>query len=286
MRIYSNVTEQDLINLRKLAEQQKNQRAEKIKNRILKKTHEVKLAESLSPIAKKIDEVINLSQQSLSPITKKLDNIIKGTKQLGEIVKKSKSENNQEMAITPSSLLQETYKSLAEANNSLKLNQDKNHNVSILGVPIRSVVGDNIQVYDNIYELTPEIQSFINSSYTGKSMKNEDDRRTLYNFLVDIGYNGQHDEKTNQNKFFKKLFNQFTNIKKEEPDNLKGEGVKILIPSNIIDIYTRLEVLLGLKLSGHTDTLTEASNLRDELYKLGEIQNKQQYQNALNKFST
>ena len=66
---------------------------------------------------------------------------------------------------------------------------------------------------------------------------------------------------------------------------LKGRGVeKIIIPSNIIDIYTRLEILLGLKLSGHTDTLTEASNLIDELYKRGEIHNKQQYRNALNKF--
>ena len=80
--------------------------------------------------------------------------------------------------------------------------------------------------------------------------------------------------------------NQFRNIKKEEPDNLKGEGVKIIIPSNSIDIYTILEVLLSLKLSGHTDTLTEASDLIEELYKRGEIQNKQQYRNALNKFST
>ena len=49
--IYPNVTEQDLINLRNLAEQQKNQRALKFKNRILKQTHVVKLAETLSPIA-------------------------------------------------------------------------------------------------------------------------------------------------------------------------------------------------------------------------------------------
>ena len=68
---------------------------------------------------------------------------------------------------------------------------------------------------------------------------------------------------------------------------LNGRGVeKIIIPSNIIDIYTRLEVLLGLKLSGHTDTLTEANISTDELYKRAEIQNKQQYRNALNKFST
>ena len=53
----------------------------------------------------------------------------------------------------------------------------------------------------------------------------------------------------------------------------------------MIDIYAGLEVLLGLKLSGHNDTLTEASNLIDELYKRGEIQNKQPYGNALKKFS-
>ena len=52
MKIYSNVTEQDLINLRKLAEQQKNQRALKINNIILKQTRDIKLAESLSPITK------------------------------------------------------------------------------------------------------------------------------------------------------------------------------------------------------------------------------------------
>ena len=70
-------------------------------------------------------------------------------------------------------------------------------------------------------------------------------------------------------------------------EKLKGRGIeKIIIPSNIIDIYTRLEVLLGLKLSGQSDTLSEASNLIDELYKRGEIQNNKQYRNAPNKFST
>ena len=56
MSIYSNVTEQDLINLRKLTEQQREQRPLKIKNRILKQTHDVKIAESLSPITNKLDE--------------------------------------------------------------------------------------------------------------------------------------------------------------------------------------------------------------------------------------
>ena len=63
MSFCSNVTEQDLIMLRKQAEQQKNQRAEKIKNRILKQTHDIILAESLSPITDKLDEVKNTTQE-------------------------------------------------------------------------------------------------------------------------------------------------------------------------------------------------------------------------------
>ena len=63
MSIYSNVTEQDLINLCKLAVQQKEQRNEKIKNRILKQTHDIKLAGSLSPITKKLDEVNKIIQE-------------------------------------------------------------------------------------------------------------------------------------------------------------------------------------------------------------------------------
>ena len=69
MIIYFNVTEQDLINLRKLAQQQKNQGALKIKNRILKQTHDVKFAESLSPITKKLDEV-NKSTKKISELSK------------------------------------------------------------------------------------------------------------------------------------------------------------------------------------------------------------------------
>ena len=44
MKIYSNVAEQDLENLRKLAEQPKNQRAIKVKNIILKQPHDRKLS--------------------------------------------------------------------------------------------------------------------------------------------------------------------------------------------------------------------------------------------------
>ena len=50
---FSNVTEQDLNKLRKLAQQQKEQRALTFKIRLLKQTLDKKIAESLSPITKK-----------------------------------------------------------------------------------------------------------------------------------------------------------------------------------------------------------------------------------------
>ena len=295
MSIYSNVTEQDLDNLRKLAHQQKEHRALKIKNRILKQTHDVKLAESLSPITKELK---------------------KSTKEIGEVIKKSNSENENNQEIVPveiesedeniqtnlralpnssmfSDQMTKTLGRLMSSANSLKIISTSS-GASILGVPIHTLGGDRIQIKDNIYDLTPEIYKALSfTGYDGKTMKNENDILMLNNIIRDLGYTGIGDHKSFRKTFLTeklpKLVEEIQNKTFEEINDdsdidLQGQGVKIIIPSNIIDIYTRLEVLLGLKLSGHSDILSEASNLIDELYKKGEIQNKQQYQNALDKF--
>ena len=120
-------------------------------------------------------------------------------------------------------------------------------------------------------------------------MENENDILKLNINKKDLGYTGDRERSSNRKTFLTitlpKLVDEIQNRTFDEID-LEGQGVKIIIPPNIIDIYTRLEILLGLKLSSHTDTLTEASNLIDELYKRGEIQNEQQYRNALDEFST
>ena len=298
MSIYSNVTEKDLDNLRKLAQQQKDQRALKIKNRILKETHDIKLAESLSPI------------------TKKLDKINKSTKKIRKVIKESNSENENNQEIVPveveseeeniqtnlralpnssmfSDQMTKTLGILKSSLNSLKIIVSPGP--TILGVPIYTLGGDRIQIKDNVYGLTPEIyKALSDTGYTGKTMKNENDILMMNNIIKDLGYTGIGDRPSKRKKFFtktlpkvveeiqNKTFGEIT----DDSNDLEGEGVKIIIPSNIIESYTRLEVLLGLKLSGHTDTLTEASALIDELYKRGEIQNKQQYRNALDKFLT
>ena len=259
MSIYANATAQDLIILRKLAVQQKEQRAKKISERNLKQTHDIKLAESLSPITKNFDEVNKTTQESLSPITKKFDTINESSKQLSEIVKESNSEKR-EIINTPIILLQVFFTPSVGAPSSLKLNQDNEGKLNTLGVPLTSLGGDKIQAKSKIYEFTPEIHKALSqTSYTCKSMKDDNDQITLYNVLADIGYDGQGDEKTNQKNFFTRLLKLFGNTKEEELDNVKSQGIEeIIIPSEIIDIYTRLEVSLGVTLSGQNDTPTEA----------------------------
>ena len=256
--------------------------------------------------------------ESLSPITKKLEEVNKSTKKIGDVIKESNSENENNQEIVPveiesedeniqtnlralpnssifSDQMTKTLGRLMSSANSLKINSTPS-GATILGIPIYTLGGDRIQIKDNVYDLTPEIYKALSyTGYTGENLKNENDILMLYNIIRDLRYTGTGDIKSKRKLFLtetlprlveeieNKTFEEITN----DSDDLEGEGVyKIIIPNNIIDIYTRLEFLLGLKLSGHTDTLTEASNLIDELYKLGEIQNNQQYRNALNKFQT
>ena len=146
MSIYSNVTEQDLINLRKLWEQQKNQRALKIKNRILKETHDKKLAENLS-------------------ITKKLDEVNESTQKLGDIIKDSNSENDTpQLAIenTPTNQpiengdvgkiydveLENTLKNMRDNTGFFKRYEDPEHGWMLNGYFIKIIRGTEVEIND------------------------------------------------------------------------------------------------------------------------------------------
>ena len=73
-------------------------------------------------------------------------------------------------------------------------------------------------------------------------------------------------------------------INEEDTDSLEGDGLRTIIPSNIIDIYTRLELLLGPKLSGPYHILSEASSSIDELNEQNETQSEQHYRTVLDNF--
>ena len=183
MSIYSNVTEHDLINLRKLAEQQKNQRAEKIKNRILKQTHDVKLAEFLSPITKNLDEVN------------------KSTQQVGEIIKKSQPSQNiktilqdsesQTPAIknkTGTQSLRDTLTHMKGSKNFFKLVEDDDGKVFWNKIPINALGENRISIKKQEYDIKPNIQKyFTNTNLTTKNMDDED-KFTIYDILKNTGF--------------------------------------------------------------------------------------------------
>ena len=153
--------------------------------------------------------------------------------------------------------------------------------------------GTKVEINENNYKISPGIRKVLgDQSYdTAKSMTDKD-KQIFRDILQKTGYQNQNRKPTKSHLTGRDRYikydpdNNFSRILKIDT-KLKGRGIeKIIIPSIITDIYTRLGVLLGPKLSGHTGTLTEASNPVDQLHNIGEIQNKQQYRNALNKFST
>ena len=190
MTIYSNVTEQDLENLRKLAEQQKTEKALEIKNRILKQTHDVKLAESLTPI------------------TKKLDTIKESTKEIGEVIKETNSKVDIKALPNSSKFsnsMRQKIGSLMNSRNSLKITQDESGRANILGVPIQISEGDTIKINENVYELIPEIYKALTyTTYTGNTMKDENDILMMYNIRRDLRYNGTGDRDSKRKTFFTK----------------------------------------------------------------------------------
>ena len=120
--------------------------------------------------------------------------------------------------------------------------------------------GNKLKINEKIHNITPGIQEVLTeiSNITLKKL-NDKDRKIFNNILESLDFENYKpilgESKSVRYKQSKSNFKKY---------NLEGQGIeKIIIPSNIIDIYTRLEVLLGLKISGHTDALTEASNLID-----------------------
>ena len=175
MSICSNVTEQSLINLRKQAEQQKKQRALKIKNRILKQTLDIKLAESLSLI------------------TKKLDDVKETTQKIGEVSEKSQLENNKPQpasentphhqpienneGVINDTELKNTLMNMKNNAGFLETIEDKERGWMWKGHPVEILGETIVQTNDNKCNITPGIQKvLVDSSYNTIISMNDMDK--------------------------------------------------------------------------------------------------------------
>ena len=147
--------------------------------------------------------------------------------------------------------MQKMLGSLRNSANSLKISQDELGKVNFLGSPIQVPEGDLMKINENIYKLTPQVfRALTDPFYTGNTMKNDDDFLLLYNILKDVNYTGNRDCPSNRKKLFTinlpKNVSQIQNIRffgntDDSVSDLEGQGVKIIIPSNIIVIYPELK---------------------------------------------
>ena len=108
MTIYRNVPEQDLINLGKLDEQEKNQRAIKNFKKTSKQTHDNNLAENFEPITKKFEEEDKPSEN--------LGEIFRKTPQLVTQITKPTSQSCQSQTLKLVSASDEIFQTFSKMN--------------------------------------------------------------------------------------------------------------------------------------------------------------------------
>ena len=113
--------------------------------------------------------------------------------------------------------------------------------------------GSEVEISGNKYNVTPGLQKvFTDTKYeTAKSMS-DTEKVVFRDILSKTNYYNRKPAKgrmSGRDRYIKyDLDNDVRRILNLDK-KLKGSGVeKITLPSNIIDIYTRLEILLGLKL--------------------------------------
>ena len=114
--------------------------------------------------------------ESLSPITKDLDET---TKKIGVVNKESNSEDviRSNIKTLPNSSklstsMRELIGSLMNSRNSLKITQDESGRAKFFGVPIQISEADTIKINENSYDKTPEVyRVFSTTSYTCKIEK-------------------------------------------------------------------------------------------------------------------
>ena len=119
-----------------------------------------------------------------------------------------------------------------------KTKLDPKHGWMLNNHPIKISRGTEVEINNNKYNITPGIQNlFTEISNIPLKKLNDKDREICENILKHLIFENYKavsgESKSGRYKYSKAIFK----------NNLKGQGIqKLIIPSNIIDIYTRLEI--------------------------------------------
>ena len=120
--------------------------------------------------------------ESLSSVTKKLEEVKETTQELGETIKKSQP-NTPQLAIenvTGTQSLRDTLAFMKKSNNFFKRTETKDGKVYWNGVRIKPVGDNKIKNNGKVYDITPCIQHyFTKTKSTTKSLNNDDKKQYI-----------------------------------------------------------------------------------------------------------
>ena len=126
-----------------------------------------------------------------------------------------------------------------------EIEERDNGDIIWTGFPAAKTGGNKPKTFEKIYKISEDLQNdFTNTSNIPLKRLNDKDRETYKEFLKSLDFENykaiRGETKSANYKHYKSNFNDRVN-----KSNLEGLGIEeIIIPSNIIDIYTRLKILL------------------------------------------
>ena len=156
------------------------------------------------------------------------------------------------------------------------------------GLRKKNLAWAKIQIKEKNYDLTAGIQNVSgNSPYNTIKSRSDIDQLASRDMLHTTKKYDREHTKGQISRCDKQIKNDLNkDVRRSLNLGTKHEGngfEKSIIPSNIYHIFTRLELLLRVKLYGHTDNETEASNLIDDTYIRGATQSEHYYRIAFDK---
>ena len=145
-----------MINLRKLADQQKNQRALKSKNRILKQTHDIRLEENLSPKAEELEEV--------KDSTPKLEEIVKDSNAPQPAIESTHNAIPIEFeeihtCVRYDTSLENTLSNMKQQKGFFIIKEADNDDIIWNGFPFEKIGGKKLKGNEKVYDINDDLQN-------------------------------------------------------------------------------------------------------------------------------
>ena len=134
--------------------------------------------------------------------------------------------------------------------------------------PVKVLERTRLQVGDEEYVFNPKIEQAVSNTSLDSDNLTNDEILPFNDILQTVVYqNLQTKRRSKMSRKFqniKQILSQKLKTTEDGPDFLQGEGTTFIFPFTIIDFWTRIKIVLGLKVSAHTNTLTGGSNSIDE----------------------